>query len=154
MHASKPVEKVEAKEVSGEPESCPVIGIKPIDEFHQVLHSMHLALRKGNVAVLKEQMPALRAKCDLLSVYCRQALLQTKDPTAREEAESQAKMAEALLGSMDALDKVLKADPIEGAFNQVHEDFYRILRRTEQSKDAVKAQTQNLPAELKAPVCR
>jgi copper chaperone CopZ len=116
------------------PHTCPVVGDKAVDEFHQIMHLMHMGVNDGHFDALKENLAGLKEKRDALVKHFTEAAAAVKDETGKKAAAEMRAMAETVSKDVLSLEKEVKAgakEKMEAAFNTMHEDFYKILGKLE-----------------------
>jgi len=122
---------------AGEPSSCPTVGVAVLDDFHKVLHLMHSGVNDGHMDALKENLPAMKERCDKMVTFYKDGLATAGDEQAKKTADGMVKLAEAVSADVTNLEEAVKGgvkDTMEKSFMTVHEDFYKILGTVEGKK--------------------
>jgi copper chaperone CopZ len=136
------VNKTEYKAESvkeGEPSSCPTVGVAVLDDFHKVLHRMHSGVNDGHFDALKENLPAMKERCDTMVKHYKDAAAGAGDEEAKKAAEGMAKLADTVSTDVASLEKAVDGgvqDSMESAFMTLHEDFYKILDTVQEKKQS------------------
>jgi copper chaperone CopZ len=114
--------------------TCPVVGDKAVDEFHQVLHRMHMGVNDGHLDALKENLAEMKEKRDALVKHFTASASAAADETAKKAAGELKALADAVSKDVTALESEIASgvkEKMEAAFNAIHEDFYKILGKLE-----------------------
>ncbi len=113
--------------------SCPSLGIKEIDDFHHILHYMHEGIDEKNYNILKENMPEMLKKRDALKVYFENLLSSAKGKEDEKKCIEMMELFNVVSKNVDSLKNSLKnekEDEIIKSFEELHENFYKILNKS------------------------
>lgn len=114
--------------------SCPSVGIKEIDDFHSVLHTMHEAINEKKFEVLRENISQLINRAEILKKYANNLLENAKDEGEKAKCKEIAKISEEVFNNALSLESSLKdgkEEEIIKNFDLLHENFYKILEKSE-----------------------
>lgn len=114
--------------------NCPSVGIKEIDDFHSVLHTMHEAINEKKFEILRENIPELLKRAEVLKVYASNLLEKAKDDTEKTKCQEIFNLIEEILNNINSLEYSLKdgkEEEILKNFDLVHKNFYKILEKSE-----------------------
>lgn len=114
--------------------TCPSVGIKEIDDFHSVLHTMHEAVNEKKYEVLRDNISELLKRAEVLKTYAGRLLENAKDDTEKTKCQEISNLTEEILKNIHSLESSLKdgkeAEILKN-FDLVHENFYKILEKSE-----------------------
>ena len=109
---------------------CAAKGVGPVDDFHEVLHSMHEAVAKGNMNTLKENIADMKIRRDALVEYGDLAMEKASCKKAKATAREFISLTKSVSKGVDKLERALEngsSEKIRASFDRVHTHFYQIL---------------------------
>lgn len=114
--------------------SCPSIGVKEIDDFHNVLHLMHEAINEKKFEIMKENITELINKSEDLKKYANNLFEKAKSEEEKIKCEEIKKLTELVFQNANSLKISLqkgKEEEILKDFDILHTNFYKILEKSE-----------------------
>lgn len=114
--------------------SCPSTGLKEVDNFHNILHFMHEAVNEKKFEIMKENIDELINKAEELKKYAINLILNAKNEEEKKKSEDIKNLTEEVSRNASSLKDLLekgKEEEIIKGFETLHENFYKVLEKTE-----------------------